>query len=764
MRLHLGPPFDGRPGRAALLFALVVGLLACVLPLTGTYGPESAILFALTLTPWAGALAARAAAKARSKATASLLAETIGAGLVLLAIPVVLLALNALRGKACDPVSGLRFIALGPLAGIMLAAVLGSALGTALPRARLAITLSALLPLFEVARAAYDFLGSPAIFAFGHFFGYFPGTFYDRQVDVPDAWLSHRLLSALIGFGVWALLTAARDPEAGRLARVRLAAHPILLGLGCGFAIGSAWMVERAHALHHAGSSATIVERLGQVVDTPRCRVVVPRELPAGEAQRLAEDCELRITQHERALAVQEHERITAFFFRNAQEKRQLMGAARVYIAKPWRREVYLQLSEYPHPVLAHELAHVVARHAATGVLGVPGHLFGLIPEPTLVEGMAVALEPTARDELTPHQWAKAAHAEKLAPPLTKLLGVNFFGTNQALAYTLAGSFLRFVLDTRGADTVRKIYTLGSVEEAMGRPLDELEKDWKQFLATVPLPERAVALARLRFERAGVFSQVCPHLVEELEGELNAALGAGDLKRAADKCQAVLKVDPRNTGTRATLAGVLARVGDAGGAQKQLEGLEKPKRAPTPTIARARMNVADAAFARGELAQAEAQYRELLDLTQPVTELRQLDVRLIALSASEPSRSLLKELLVSEPFRSGDARTGMHLIRELRAVRDDGLAYYLEARQLSAADRADLSLRLLREALVRGLPSQRLRVEALRMHVQAAYVVGSLAEADAVATELERRDGATVAEQLEARDWRARVAFRRTLR
>ena len=37
------------------------------------------------------------------------------------------------------------------------------------------------------------------------------------------------------------------------------------------------------------------------------------------------------------------------------------MGAADTYIAKPWRREVYVQAAGYPHPVLGHELMHVLA-------------------------------------------------------------------------------------------------------------------------------------------------------------------------------------------------------------------------------------------------------------------------------------------------------------------------------------------------------------------------------------------------------------------
>ena len=547
----------------------------------------------------------------------------------------------------------------------------------------------------------------------------------------------------------------------GRITLARLRDRPLRVALGTALALIAALMVRDAHALSHASSGESIVERLGQVIETPRCRAVLPRELPKGQAMRLAEDCEFRITQIERLLAVQERERITAYFFRSPQEKRQLMGAARVYIAKPWRREVYLQLADHPHPVLAHELGHVVARHAARGPFGVPGRLFGLIPEPTLVEGMAVALEPHAREELTPHQWAKAAHAEKLAPKLESLLGVSFFGTNQALAYTLAGSFLRYVLDTRGPAVVRKVYALGSVEQGLGQPFAKLEADWKAFLETVPLPARAAALARLRFERAGVFSQVCPHQIEELENELGAALNAGDLTTAARKCGDVLRVDPRNTGTRATLAGVLARLGRDEDAKRELGKLEQPPRAPTPTLARARMALADASFARGELTQAEAAYRALLDSPQPEAELRQLDVRLLAVAESEPARSLLRELLVGEPFRAGDTRTAMHVIRDLREQRDDGLPLYLEARQLVSADRPDLAQRLLREALALGLPSDRIRTEALKMQARSAYAVGSLGEADAIATELERRDDASLAEREEARDWRARIAFRR---
>ena len=53
--------------------------------------------------------------------------------------------------------------------------------------------------------------------------------------------------------------------------------------------------------------------------------------------------------------------RITIWLFDSADDKRRWLGAAHVQIAKPWRREVYVQWEGLPHAVLPHELAHVFA-------------------------------------------------------------------------------------------------------------------------------------------------------------------------------------------------------------------------------------------------------------------------------------------------------------------------------------------------------------------------------------------------------------------
>ena len=105
-----------------------------------------------------------------------------------------------------------------------------------------------------------------------------------------------------------------------------------------------------------------------------RCDVVYPRKLENADAQLLLRDCEESLALVEKRLDVRGPERITASFL-DADQKRDLMGAANTYIAKPWRHEVYLQLDDYPHPILPHEIAHVVASSFGRGPFRVGGEL-----------------------------------------------------------------------------------------------------------------------------------------------------------------------------------------------------------------------------------------------------------------------------------------------------------------------------------------------------------------------------------------------------
>ena len=98
-----------------------------------------------------------------------------------------------------------------------------------------------------------------------------------------------------------------------------------------------------------AGVDMAVGQRLADLADHGEHRR--PAHLRARQRNRFVE----------RRLGTKGPARIRAWFFRDAEDKKRLMGAAHTYIAKPWRREIYVQHDEFPHDVLRHEIAHIVA-------------------------------------------------------------------------------------------------------------------------------------------------------------------------------------------------------------------------------------------------------------------------------------------------------------------------------------------------------------------------------------------------------------------
>jgi hypothetical protein len=82
------------------------------------------------------------------------------------------------------------------------------------------------------------------------------------------------------------------------------------------------------------------------------------------------------------------------------------------------------------------------------------------------------------------------------------------------------------------------------------------------------------------------------------------------------------------------------------------------------------------------VAEARETYRALLEQPLDDDQRRLLQVKLLACESEKPrERALIFELLVGEPGERADGATAVHLARELREQRSDGLPHYLEARR-----------------------------------------------------------------------------------
>lgn len=750
-----------RAVRTTFGIALLASLGMCVVPLLAVHGPESALVLGVLLPPMAAFGSARIVQRLRAAGLADslrlLMEAVLGYGAALFAVPLVVLALDSLRVRNCTPVSGLAFMLLGPGFGTLLACLTGLGIALGFPRPRYVATLALAVPVFTMLAAIWRFYASPSIFAYGHYFGFFPGTVYDENVN-----LTYPFLSLRVGTCAWIaalvlLIRTFTDPETLRFSSRAHSRLALVSGAAC-LAAGLAFEVF-AVELGHASSVAQIRKTLGGEHKSERCQLYFPREENPGERQRLADDCDFRVTQAERWLGVTHPEPITVFLFRSPQEKYALMGAEGTNIAKPWRSEVYVSDQGWPNPVLGHEIVHAVASITGAGPLRVSGKLWGFWPDPALIEGVAVAAAWQPAGGLTPHEWSRALLELELAPHLSELFGAGFLGQQKRLAYTVSGSLLRFVAERWGVRAVRQAYAHGDVAGAVGVTLQQLETEWHRYLRAQPIGSAALALAQARFSGPSIFSAVCPHALAQLRDELRVALGTGADQVALKTCHEILAADGQDVGARAALVGSLARLGKTADAQGELRWLEQ--HAPKPYAVAARQALADEAFRRGRYVEARDSYRALLREPLDDDQRRALQVKELASGSSDArERSLVFELMIGEPGQRADGATAVHLARELRLERSDGLPQYLEARQLIGAARFGHGASLLAQARSAGLPTRELTAEALRLEGIANYAIGDFAASE-TAYRAFGSDG-SAAHAAEAEDFLQRIRFSRS--
>jgi tetratricopeptide (TPR) repeat protein len=633
--------------------------------------------------------------------------------------------LHGLRAGFCDALAGSQQFALGPAAGALLAGLWGAVaaeIARGRRRRRLAAVLLGLLgPLASILFSLGRFWSSPMIFAYDPFVGYFSGTLYDTVIDTSGL-LSYRAGSAATLVAAVALAVHLDRTDDGRL-RLVWRGQPALAVAGAIALVASVLANALGYKLGHWQTSRTIADTLGARMAGARCDVIYPRSLKRADMERFTRDCDAHVALAERWFGAAGPPRITAFVFESAAQKGALMGAADTFIAKPWRREVYVQAAGYPHPVIGHELIHVIAGSFASGPFHVAGSAHGLLPNPGLIEGVAVAAEPREGD-LTPNEWAKAMKDLKILPSLDRLFALGFLGENAGVAYTVSGAFVGWVHDTFGAATIRDWYHGRSLPEITGKPWAELERAWHEELDKVTLPEAARPQAKARFDRPAIFGRRCPHVIDACRGRADRLRGAGDYEGALAAYDEVLALDPHDNGARVAKAVTRLREGKIDEGARALTEIAEGKDVPRHVRDRAVEELADLALYQGRGEEAERRYRDLMSRTVDDDALRQLEVK-IAAATDARLRPALVALLVGSPQRGPDRTMGLELLGGLAvSAPDEGLPSYLLARQyFNAAQYEDAAARLDR-ALAGTLRIPRVRIEAERLRLVVACALG----------------------------------------
>jgi hypothetical protein len=676
-----------RPQFVAGLIVFVILSAVGFIPLFGGPGYEQSLASGL-LVPAAAAIATAIELSALDITPLSCILRGLASAGLLAAVAFATALLHGLRVGVCDFWGGTSFFALTAGVGTLIGGAWGAVVAEACrmrKRRRLACVLFAIGgPLGGVLVSLARFYGSPMIFAFDPFFGFFSGTLYDTIVDVRTQLWTYRAGSLATLVGTALVASALRRKSDGRLAfhalRVDRAAEARLLA-GLVALVVSLALAADGPALGHWQTTESIARALGGRSGGRRCDVLYPDSLLAEQARLLVRDCEEQLAADEERLGAQLDGRLTAFVFRDANEKRLLMGAAQTSIAKPWRREVYIQMSGYPHPILGHEIAHVVAGSFGRGPFRIAGAAAGLWPNPGLIEGVAVATSPDD-DELTDAQWARAMLDLGILPAVQRLFSVDFLGENAAKSYTVAGAFVAWALERWGATVVRAWYGGASIEELTRSSWVGLDEQFRASLRLLAMPPEASAYARAKFERPSVWARKCPHVVDALNRDADKCRDEHRFARATALYDDALTRDQHDWHARFERARIETRYGDNVRGRDELRQIAEGDQSPRTWRDRAQEALADDDLAQGRHERALDAYRLLAAHSLDEDAARTLQIK--AQSIENPTaRHAIVDLLIGEPGWPADPWLGALSLATWAEATHLPLAAYLVGKNLA---------------------------------------------------------------------------------
>jgi tetratricopeptide (TPR) repeat protein len=680
-----------------------------------------------------------------------------------LLLPLVIITLNALRVRNCAYASGLTWWAVLPMLSAAMGATAGVVSGLA-TRRRLAGTLLAVaIVVGSIVWAVQRFYAAPPIFAYDPFGGYFPGTLYDEEVAIERPLLWSRVYQLACATAALGFCAAFLDGEKLSLSLRR--ARPRVFAAAL-FAAAVALSLHAAHArLGFFYTAGDVARALGAEKRTPHFVLHYDPKGPfAKDIDLFVEDHELRWSQLAALFGGAPEAPVHAFLFDSAERKHELMGAAHTFIAKPWRREIYLQFDGWPHPVLMHELAHVFAGRYGDRWFGVSRS--GVRLDVGLIEGVAVAADWHATP-LTPDEAVKAMREAHLEPPLGKVMSLAFLGLNASQAYNLAGSFCHFLLEHHPARALEEVFHAAGSEAswraAYGQSFDELVAAWSKHIDEVTVPARESEVLRERLRRPSVFHKVCAHELAVRRELARKRQAAGDKAGAIRALEEVCADDPDDPENLAALMDAADASGLPDAAARWANKLLAHPKLSAPLRGRAHALLGDLLLRRHALVEARAQYEAaaalpLDDATQRLTTAKLLVTR-------EPPGPIADKLIefFAQPASSRDPALDLLTLRDLVAL-DPGrpLFHYLFARQLEARGRFKEAGDQFDLALAGALPDEAFVLEAERLLGRARYREGRLDLALAAFVRL--RAHPSSAARLEALDWLERIRFREARR
>lgn len=385
--------------------------------------------------------------------------------LISILLPLILGIFSTLLFSECPLGDGILFYFVISIPNLFFGYITGYCISIILTRFRILtfiiiFLVILILPLIE-------FYFNPQVYFYNLIIGYFPGTIYDEDLTVDRLLLSYRIIQFALFLTIISL--------AYNVSTKRIKKKTFIIAL---FFILSISFILKPY-LNYSTNMERLEKNLTGRVKTEHFNILYSNSIDKSSIKYLALLHEYYYELVNQKLELNFKERITSIVFRDANEKRSLIGAGNADIAKPWLKQIYLNFPTYTE-TLKHEIVHVIASEFGTTPFKIADKI-----NPAMIEGLAMAIE-NDYDGYSVDYLAKLAFSSGYKVSMQNLFtGLNFMNYYSSISYIYAGSFIKFLIDNYGVAKVKQLYSNTDFQQIFGSNLPKLQERYESYLKHV---------------------------------------------------------------------------------------------------------------------------------------------------------------------------------------------------------------------------------------------------------------------------------------
>jgi len=467
-----------------LLLFFVAGLLCLPVPLVGYFHYDSAVLFSLLGTFTAVWYTSRNNTSFR---------DLIWLGGSVLAAGIPLATADIIRGWfTVDALAYWLFI---PFWSVLLAASLTRFIKQftrfgGVVSALILIIIAVISPLTEL-------LTQPKVYFFNPVWGYFPGPIYDETLLFDPRLMFYRLGTlGWIGL-LWMLPSLSKSRIYGWLTALS------------GLLAISVWLFYGMFGITR--SEKSLQKNLSSQINSKYLVVHFdPGMTDSSDVYLFAKWADVYTEYNAEKMGVDEnHQRINWYLYADPWIKKQLVGAKYTQYVPVWLRQDQIHVDETSvMRALEHELIHVLAKQWTNNLLGASWSI-------GLTEGLAKALETDWESDYTNSELVAARDTKPSIREIVQMLCVTgFYRLNSGSAYTTAGAFVEFLLESGREEELKTAYKKSSV---VNLAQADLNTEWESFLSKQEVDSSTRRRSNYVFSGQSIFEKSAPRVATTFE-------------------------------------------------------------------------------------------------------------------------------------------------------------------------------------------------------------------------------------------------------